>query len=85
MSHLESAVQRYIQLHLDSMAGPNHTAHVYTVTEEGFVILVKRVGSKAWHKESMFTLTWQESLQMLTLSNLGMSIELARRVEERKK
>ena len=84
LSLLEGAIQVYIQKLLDEASGPDHTASVYSVNEDGFIILVARNPVKFDHR-GLFTLTWQEALQIFTWSNLGMSIELARRVNERKK
>lgn len=83
MSHLELAVQGHIQGLLDELAGTEHTAQVYAITEDGLVILVKRRGSKAWSKESLFTLTWRQSLQIFT--SVRPSGTLQGLVDERKK
>ena len=83
MSHLEGAVQVHIQGLLDEVAGPDHTAHVDTVTEDGLIVLVKKLGAKSWKKESLFTLTWREALEIFVRPG-PMTVELTRRVEERK-
>jgi len=83
LSLLEGAVQVYIQERLDEAAGPDHTAYVYAVVEDGFVILVARNPVKFDHR-GLFTLTWHEALQIFTAPG-PMTDELHHRVEERKK
>ena len=84
LSHLEGAVQGYTQKRLDEFAGPDHTAYVYMVTEDGFIVRVERRGSNSWRKDSLFTLTWREALEMFVRPG-PMTDELRSRVEERKK
>ncbi len=83
LSLLEGAVQVYIQKRLDEASGPDHTAYVYSVTEDGFVILVAR-NPVQFDGRGLFTLTWREALQIFTAPG-PMTDELLRRVEERKK
>lgn len=83
LSLLEDAVQAYIQKLLDGASGPDHTAYVYSVTEDGFVILVAR-NPVQFDGRGLFTLTWRESLELFVRPG-PMTDELLRRVEERKK
>ena len=83
LSLLEDAVQAYIQELLDGASGPDHTAYVYSVTEDGFVILVAR-NPVQFDGRGLFTLTWRESLELFVRPG-PMTDELLRRVEERKK
>ena len=83
LSLLEDAVQAYIQKLLDGASGPDHTAYVYSVTEDGFVILVAR-NPVQFDGRGLFTLTWRESLELVVRPG-PMTDELLRRVEERKK
>ena len=83
LSLLEGAVQVYIQKRLDEASGPDHTAYVYAVNEDGFIILVAR-NPVQFDGRGLFTLTWREALEIFVRPG-PMTDELLRRVEERKK
>lgn len=84
LSLLEGAVQAHIQKLLDEASGPDHTAYIYSVTEDGLVVLVARKPVK-FDKNNLFTLTWQEALQIFTQPYTDVQHEFNRRIKERKK